>query len=155
MEVYGRDPAVNLALAGKASASSVIAGYPIHQIPHLNDGKLGNPHSWISAESGGGWAQIEFPQSVEMSKIVWARDRTGTCQDRLAVAYRIEISDDGQKWLRVGDERGRQASNGAVGGIRRDASPGYVMESIPLPFPACRPSDVAFGDDGSRRESGC
>ena len=40
-----------------------------------------------------------------MSKIVWARDRTGVCQDRLAIGYRIEISDDGQKWLRAGDGR--------------------------------------------------
>ena len=84
LEVYGADPKVNLALKGKASASSVIPGYSIHQIPHLNDGKLGNNHSWISAESSGGWAQIEFPEPVEMQKIVWARDRTGVCNDRLA-----------------------------------------------------------------------
>ena len=140
---------MNLALAGKASASSVISGYPIHQIPHLNDGKLGNNNSWISSESGGGWAQIEFPQTVEMCKIVWARDRTGVCQDRLAVGYRIEVSDDGQKWTRVGDEHGRQTAGVFVGAIRRDASPGYLMESIPLPFGTCRPSDIAFGDEGT------
>ncbi|MFT5130512.1 MAG: putative heme-binding domain-containing protein [Rhodothermales bacterium] len=147
LEVYGADPKVNLALQGKASASSVIAGYPIHQIPHLNDGKLGNPHSWISAERGGGWAQIEFPETVEMRKIVWARDRTGVCRDRLAVAYRIEVSQDGKNWFTVGDESGRAQGHG--GSIRRDAAPGYVMEAIPAPFPSWRPSDIAFGDDGT------
>jgi len=149
LEVYGADPKVNLALTGKASASSVISGYPIHQIHHLNDGQLGNFKSWISAEAGRGWAQIEFPQPVEMCRIVWARDRTGECKDRLAVAYRIEVSDDGQKWRKVGDERGRTSHPGTAVTIRRDASPGYVMEAIPAPFPGCRPSDIAFADDGT------
>lgn len=149
LEVYGADPKVNLALAGKASASSVISGYAIHQIPHLNDGKLGNPNSWISSEQGSGWAQIEFPEPVEISRIVWARDRTGVCQDRVVVAYRIETSDDGNRWIKVGDESGRESPGGLVGGIRRDASPGYAMEVIPAPFPTCRPSDIAFGEDGT------
>lgn len=149
LEVYGTDPTLNLALAGKASASSVISGYPIHQIAHLNDGKLGNEHSWISAENGGGWAQIEFPKAVDVEKIVWARDRTGVCRDRLAVAYRIEVSDDGERWTEVGDESGRASPGNAIGAIRRDATPGYVMEEIPGPFPTWRPSDVAFDDEGN------
>jgi putative heme-binding domain-containing protein len=148
LEVYGADPKVNLALQGTATASSVIKGYAIHQIPHLNDGKLGNNHSWISGESGGGWAQIEFPEPVEMQKIVWARDRTGISKDRLATAYRIEVSDDGKTWRKVGDQTGRAAIEGG-GVVRRDASPGYVMESIPAPFPSWRPSDIAFGEDGT------
>jgi putative heme-binding domain-containing protein len=148
LEVYGTDPKQNLALKGKASASSVIRGYPIHQIPHLNDGKLGNLKSWISAQNGGGWAQIEFPVTVEMSKIVWARDRTGVCKDRLAVAYRIEVSQDGKQWFKVGDEGGRMSYGAPIAPIRRDATPGYVMESIPMPFAGCRPSDIVFADDG-------
>ena len=148
LEVYGADPDVNLAVKGKASASTVIAGYPIHQIPHLNDGKLGNNHSWISAERGGGWAQIEFTEPQEFRKIVWARDRTGQCRDRLPNAYRIEVSNDGLSWTKVGDESGRAPFENAIGAIRPDAGPGYVLESIPSPFPSCRPSDIAFGDDG-------
>jgi putative heme-binding domain-containing protein len=146
LEIYGADPKVNLALQGKASASSVISGFSIHQIPHLNDGKLGNPNSWISNEGNGGWAQIEFPQSVAMQKIVWARDRTGVCTDRLPVKYRIEISTDGKTWSKVGDESGRVSTPGT---ISRDAAPGYVMESIPLPFAGCRPSDIVFSADGT------
>ncbi|MCH7944727.1 MAG: c-type cytochrome [Armatimonadetes bacterium] len=131
LEVYGADPKVNLALRGKASASSVITGYPMHQIPHLNDGKLGNSHSWISSERGGGWAQIEFPESVEMRKIAWARDRTGLCRDRLAVAYRIEVSEDGKSWTTVGDESGR-AESGA-GTIRRATArmSAQTMSAVP------------------------
>lgn len=149
LDIYGPDSQESLSPMGKASASSVIANYAIHQIPHLNDGKLGNNHSWISAENGAGWAQIEFPQAVKVNRIVWARDRTGTCRDRLAVAYRIEVSDDGQAWTKVGDETGRAAAESVVGQVRRDAAPGYVLESIPTPFPTCRPSDIAFRDDGT------
>ncbi|MDB5385124.1 MAG: hypothetical protein JWM11_770 [Planctomycetaceae bacterium] len=149
LEVYGTDPNLNLALKGKASASSVISGYPIHQIKHLNDGKLGNPNSWISAENNGGWAQIEFPDPVLVRKIVWARDRTGVCADRLAVKYRIEVSINGQEWTKVGDESGRAPVAFAAGTITRNASPGYEMESIPLPFAGCRPSDIVFSADGT------
>ncbi len=149
LEVYGADPQINLALAGKATASSVISGYPIHQIPHLNDGKLGNEHSWISAERNGGWAQIEFPEPVEMQRIVWARDRTGVCKDRLAVAYRIEVSDDGKHWQTVADASDRAELGTNQGIVQRDASPSYTIEGIPGPFPTWRPSDVVFADDGT------
>ncbi len=149
LEIYGPGSKNNLALAGKASASGVISGYPIHQILHLNDGKLGNDHSWISSEGGGGWAEVEFPQSVTMNRIIWARDRTGVCRDRLAVAYRIEVSDDGKTWKKAGDEAGRGAADSVVGVVRKDAAPGYLLESIPLPFPTCRPSDIAFREDGT------
>lgn len=148
LEIYGPNSPQNLALAGKATASSVIAGYPIHQIPHLNDGKLGNKFSWISAEKESGWAQIEFPETVKVNKIVWARDRTGGSRDRLATSYRIEVSNDGQNWQKVGDEAGRGVKE-LTAPIRKDAAPGYEMEAIPLPFPACRPSDIAFGSDGT------
>ena len=144
LEVYGADAKLNLGLKAKASASSCIARNPIHQTSHLNDGKLGNPNSWISAENGGGWVQLEFPEAVEMSKIVWARDRTGACTDRLATAYRIEVSSDGKTWTKEGDESGR----GGAGKTSARAIPGYAFEEIPLPFKGCRPSDVAFTDDG-------
>ena len=93
--------------------------------------------------------QIEFPEPVELHKIVWARDRTGSCKDRLAVAYRIEVSDDGKQWTKICDEGGRAAPKGPNSVIRRDASLGYVMEAIPGPFPGCRPSDIAFAADGT------
>jgi hypothetical protein len=149
LEIYGSDPNINLALRGKASASSVISGYRIHQIPHLNDGKLGNPNSWISAEQNGGWAKIEFPQPVTIQRIVWARDRTGVCADRLPVKYRIEVSSNGDQWVKVGDDSGRAPPSAFAGMINKNAAPGYEMESIPLPFPGCRPSDIIFAKDGT------
>ena len=54
LEVYGPEGGANLALAGagaKASASSCLPGYAIHQVAHLNDGLYGNSHSWIAASA--------------------------------------------------------------------------------------------------------
>lgn len=147
LEIWGPDAKQSLSPSGTATASSVISGHTIHSIPHLNDGKHGNDFSWVSAENGTGWAQIEFPEPVKMNKVVWARDRTGVCKDRLAVAYRIELSNDGKTWKKVGDGRGRLTQAG--GPPRGEVAPGYEMESVPLPFATCRPSDIAFSDDGT------
>lgn len=117
LEVYGSSPKLNLALASagaKASASSLLPGYPIHQIQHLNDGKTGNSSSWISNEPGKGWAQIEFPRPVEISQIVWGRDRDGGFLDRLATDYSVAVSGDGQVWTTVSSsERRRPFQPGA------------------------------------------
>ena len=109
LEVYGAEKA-NLALSSagaKASASSLLPGHPIHQIDHLNDGKHGNKHSWISDEEGGGWAQIELAAAAEINRVVWGRDRTGKAKDRLAISYRIEVSLDGKSWKAVSDSSRR------------------------------------------------
>ncbi|MDZ7617982.1 MAG: hypothetical protein U1E05_13335, partial [Patescibacteria group bacterium] len=61
LEVFGPGAEENLALAehgGVAGASSVISGYPIHTVAHLNDGRYGNDRSWIAATGGREWAQI-------------------------------------------------------------------------------------------------
>lgn len=148
LEVFGAAPDVNLALAGKASASSVIENHAIHKIPHINDGKFGNRHSWISAEPGKGWIQIEFPEPTEVRKVVWGRDRTGGSRDRLPIAYRIAVSTDGETWTTVGTEEGRKGAIAAGFAVLPDATLGYDLETIPGPFEGCRVSDVAFGDDG-------
>ena len=73
LEVYGPGGPDNLALGARgavASASSVLAGYAIHAVAHLNDGLYGNDHSWISATSGTAWAQIELPQAVQVARVV-------------------------------------------------------------------------------------
>ena len=81
-----------------ATASSNLPGYPIHQIKHLNDGVFGNSNSWISNESGKGWAQIELPEPSLITSIEWSRDRQGKYTDRVATGYRFEVSLDGQQW---------------------------------------------------------
>ncbi len=127
LEVYGADKS-NLALSSagaKATASSLLPGYKIHQIHHLNDGKHGNSHSWISDEVGGGWAQIELPNTAAVSRVVWGRDREGRANDRLPAAYRIEVSLDANNWQRVSDSSRRP-----------DADPGNqpdkeVLDALP------------------------
>ena len=114
LEVHAPGRDLNLALASTgavASASSVLPGYDIHQVSHLNDGKHGNAHSWVSNEDGSGWAQIRLPSVAEVSRVVWGRDREGKYQDRLAQQYRIEVSMDGQNWKRVSDSSRRNGSS--------------------------------------------
>ena len=76
-------------------------GYPIHQIKHLNDGLYGNAKSWISNESGKGWAQIELPDTKSITRIEWGRDREGKLTDRVVTKYKIEVSLDGENWQQV------------------------------------------------------
>lgn len=104
LEVYGPDGDRNLAIAAsgaKASASSLLPGYAIHQVAHLNDGRYGNSRSWIAAGTRSEWAQIELPQPHAVSKVVFSRDREGRFADRLAGAVEIRLSDDGQNWRSV------------------------------------------------------
>ncbi len=110
IEIYGpdfaegSDPARNLALASrgaKASASSLLPGYAIHQISHLNDGLTGNDHSWISNDKGKGWAQIELVEPALISRVVWSRDRDGKFADRLASEYRLEFSTDSRAFHKL------------------------------------------------------
>ncbi len=104
LEVYGPDSSTNLALASngaKASASSLLPGYAIHQIAHLNDGLYGNSHSWIAAGSRNEWAQIELPQPRVISRIVFSRDRDGRFADRMPGAIEVRLSDDGKNWRSV------------------------------------------------------
>ena len=67
LEVFAASGTKNLALASggaKASASSCLAGYAIHQTAHLNDGRYGNARSWIAAGRRDEWVQIELPQAA-------------------------------------------------------------------------------------------
>ena len=101
LEIYGRDDKVNLGLASrgaKATASSCLAGHAIHQIPHLNDGRYGNSHSWIAAGTSEEWAQIELPAPAEIDSVVISRDRLGQYHDRVPVAFTIQLSLDGRDW---------------------------------------------------------
>ncbi len=103
LEAYGPGGAENLALASTgtvAMASSLLPGYEIHQIAHLNDGRFGNDWSWISGERGAGWAQLRFPRAVRLDRVVWSRDGLPVPRfaDRTPTAYRVEVSLDGTEW---------------------------------------------------------
>jgi len=101
LEIYGPDGKRNLALAdsgAKATASSCLPGYAIHQIPHLNDGLYGNDRSWIAAGAAGEWAQIELPRPAKVAKVVFSRDRRGRYHDRVPIHLEIRLSLDGRQW---------------------------------------------------------
>jgi len=115
LEIYGPEGKDNFALAERgavASASSVLPGYAIHQIKHLNDGLYGNDHSWISATSKSEWAQIELPKPASVARVIVTRDRTGKYRDRIPEVYDVLISQDGQQWQSVA-KRDRTAANRA------------------------------------------
>ena len=78
-----------------------------HQLKFVNDGKYGNPRSWISSEVGGGWVQIEFPAVQRIDHVVWGRDRNQVYADRLATKYRVEVATVPNQWTLVasGDTR--------------------------------------------------
>jgi hypothetical protein len=110
LEVYSQERNVALASEGtRPTSSSALPGYPIHQLRHVNDGKHGNSHSWISNEPGRGWVQLEFVEPFLIDSIRWARDKEGRFGDRLATEYRFEVSMDGEHWHQVCSSADREA----------------------------------------------
>jgi hypothetical protein len=119
LQIFGPAGGGNMALASrgaKATASSVLPGFAIHQTAHLNDGRLGNDFSWIPATSGTEWAQIELPAPATIHAVVWSRDgaETPRFDDRLPTIYRIEVSLDGSNWSTVSTNEGRGPENAYV-----------------------------------------
>ena len=130
LEIYGPDGKRNLALASggaKATASSCLPGYAIHQVAHLNDGLYGNSHSWIAPGEDNPWAQIELPAAAKVSKIVFSRDRDGQYQDRMPLGLEIRLSLDGKTWKTATVVK-------AANFVPRPAPKGYVAP-YPLPDP--------------------
>ncbi len=114
LEIYD-EAGKNVALASNgatASASGTLPGHAIHKLEHLNEGKVGNDHSWIS-NSGTGWVRIDFPARTRIQRIVWGRDRTERFKDRVATQYVIEAATEPEKWVTVAGSDDRQPFNGA------------------------------------------
>ncbi|MEJ7591753.1 MAG: DUF1553 domain-containing protein [Planctomycetaceae bacterium] len=115
LEIYSGTTNVALASDGaKATCSSALPGYEIHQLKHVNDGRFGNAHSWISNETGQGWIQIELPEVVLISRIAWARDREGRFEDRVATKYVIEVAVEPDQWKTVASSADRLPFTGSV-----------------------------------------
>ena len=53
----------NVARGAKATSSGDFPNNPAHKLEHINDGRYGNSHSWISNTAGAGWVQLEFGQA--------------------------------------------------------------------------------------------
>lgn len=104
LEIFGPEGSDNLAAARSgavAAASSVLAGYAIHAIEHLNDGLYGNDHSWIAASKESEWVQIELPQAADVARVIVTRDRTGKYRDRIPKVFEVLVSQDGRQWQSV------------------------------------------------------
>ena len=113
LEIFSGDRNLALASLGtRSSSSSSLPGYVIHKLEHINDGKYGNNHSWISNETGKGWVQLELPSPALIDRVEWGRDREGRFSDRVAVRYRIEVGleeSDLQLVASSGDRAGAEA----------------------------------------------
>ena len=85
----------NLALrpAAKAFASSALSGYDIHKIEHLNDGKLGNCHSWICG-GGSGSAGIDLGDTFHICRVAIGSDSTGKYNDRAPTVFSIQTAEE-------------------------------------------------------------
>ncbi len=122
LEVYeAKGKKGNLAVrpGAKASASSLLEGYPAHKIGHLNDGQYGNGQSWIAAGTANEWAQIELSAPAEVGKVVFSRDRQGQFRDRTPIQFEVLLSMDGKNWTTA-----RSVSGRAAGAPRGAAIPG-------------------------------
>lgn len=108
LEIYSGDQNVALASAGAIASSSGDFVHPLHKLEHINDGRHGNDHSWISSKPVGGWVQIELADLQSIDSIQWGRDRTGRYGDRLATEYRFEASVDGKSWTLLCSSADRQ-----------------------------------------------
>jgi mono/diheme cytochrome c family protein len=110
LEIYDVQGAnVALASAGaRPSASGTLPGFAIHKLEHVNDGRHGNSHSWISDTPGRGWVRIDFPEPKRIQRIVWGRDREGRFKDRVATEYRIEAAREPDDWSEIASSRDRE-----------------------------------------------
>ena len=89
-----------------------------HQLEFINDGNFGNASSWMAGKTTG-WVMLEFPAVQTIDRIVWARDRDGKYNDRLALEYVIEVTDDSGEWQVVADSTDRRSLIKIVNGIVR------------------------------------
>ncbi|HBJ84363.1 MAG TPA: hypothetical protein DDZ88_10940, partial [Verrucomicrobiales bacterium] len=110
LEVFNtRGENVALATAGTLRKSGGDIGVAErHELRFINDGRYGNGRSWMAAEKGKGWVELEFRQEQTVERVVWGRDREGKFTDRLATDYQIEIGDSTGQWRTVADASDRQ-----------------------------------------------
>jgi hypothetical protein len=84
----------NLALLpeARASASSIIAGYPeLHQVSHLNDGWYNNPASWVSAGEPS-WIEIDLGAEYLINEIALGSEHTPQFNDRAVRRFEVSVA---------------------------------------------------------------
>ncbi|HWQ90530.1 MAG TPA: discoidin domain-containing protein [Clostridia bacterium] len=152
----------NLALLpeARASASSLLSGYAIHQVAHLNDGWYGNSASWISAAEPS-WVQVDLGAVYKIDQVLVGSEHTPHFKDRAATALRVLLCSTpagvpvtADQWRAVADYQGEpilgtttftfpaqdarlvriETSSAANGNVRYDEI--EVYESAPHPWQA-------------------
>ncbi|MFM7187809.1 MAG: DUF1549 domain-containing protein [Armatimonadota bacterium] len=110
LQVFSGDRCVSLSTDGViAVPDSTLSGFAEHKAGHINDGRFGNPNSWISATKGRGTITLTFPKPVKVNKVAWSRDAglVPRFDDRVPTAYSISVSTDGKAWETVATQVGR------------------------------------------------
>src|SRR5207342_3141368 len=77
------------------------------KVAHLNDGKMGNGHSWISRVPGSGSITIAWPEPTTIDRVIWGRDRELVYRDRLPTEYELEVAMEPGGWQLVASSRDR------------------------------------------------
>ena len=103
----------------KASASSVIAGFPEkHTVPHLNDGYYNNSASWISAGEPS-WVELDLGAEYEINELALGSEHTPAFRDRAITKLDVSVASAAQP-----------PAMADRGGIRRQA--GSCHEAFPI-----------------------
>ena len=138
LEVYastGENIARQANVLVTSSGDTVAPG--THELRFVNDGVYGNSSSWMSAQTGGGWVQYEWPDSQVIEAVAWGRDRQGQYDDRLATEYRMEVWDDSLAAISTGTPDAALPSGGwrliADHTDRRKPADGNSEASVPGP----------------------
>jgi hypothetical protein len=69
-----------------------LAGYPIHDFTHLNDGVYGNANSWIGNSGNPGYAGLCFGGLFTIQSIAFGRDNLGAYDDRTFGLYTLQYT---------------------------------------------------------------
>ena len=129
LEVWTPD-GTNVAPRGRLSSSGDYVGNPKHKLVHLNDHRFGNAYSWISDTPGSGWVQVDLPEPATISRITWARDRTGAYTDRVPTRYRIECAEGpDDEWRLIASHSNRVPEALLAAGA--DARPALRFAGLP------------------------
>jgi len=132
LEVFSIDGR-NVARGATPTSSGDFAGNAFHALAHVNDGQVGNEHSWISNTPGTGWVQLELPATETIDRVVWSRDRSPEPKyaDRVATRYEIALSTDGVDWTPIASDLDRRPfgdSTAAPDDSPAAAPPGSVAD---------------------------
>ncbi len=146
LEVFSADGR-NVARGATPTSSGDFAGNAFHVLAHVNDGQVGNEHSWISNTPGTGWVQLELPATETIDRVVWSRDRSPEPKyaDRVATRYEIALSTDGVAWTPVASDLDRRPFGDST------AAPDDVPAAVP-PGSVADPASVAGKISALKRE---